>query len=93
MHPCFCSDILAATGELSTSCAQLEQDIADSELPCKDAQPARDKADEDFGANGMDMLEAIEQKGEASVILAAEGWPDAVHRCLTRACSLGGRQC
>ena len=74
VHLCLCSDILAATGELSASCAQLKQDIAHSELPC-------DKVDKDFGANGMDMVQVIEQKGQASATLAAAGWPDAVHRC------------
>merc|ERR1719428_1131802 len=67
------ADVQAITGELSTECAQLKQDIADNEQARADAQSTRDKAHEDFLAEEKDMVGAIDQMGEAIDTLAAVG--------------------
>merc|ERR1719502_1093586 len=67
------ADIQSATGELSTECAQLKQDIADNEQAREDAQSARDKAHEDFLAEEKDMVGAIDSMDQAIDTLAAVG--------------------
>jgi len=66
-------ELQASSGELSTQCAQLKQDMADNEAAREEAVSVREKANEDFVAEEKDMVGAIDSMDQAIETLAAVG--------------------
>lgn len=65
--------IQAHSGELSTECAKLKEDIADNEAARASAEDTRKKEAEDFKAEEADLTEALDAMGQAIETLAAVG--------------------